>query len=331
VHVIQLAVNKFINSTPGVKKIIALAQSVAVKLRTPTYRNLLRLSNQKQAILMHAVRWSWTYKLLCRLIELRAFCKDCESDCPTLKIFDTQWNMIIELCKVLAPVATLTSQLQAQGLNIPDFVFLYKKAETKLQLLGTNLSKSLMSHLNLRKPQMFDTDLMNAATFLDKRFAISLSDRQLEDAKKFIALVSRKFNKNLDSSAVNDELPGESSQDCDIAYMNEMMNHIESVKSIDMTSVEPSLDSEIRRYTNIPRLPITESSSSDVFKFWNEHSSDFPKLAQIALAIFSIPLTEVDVERLFSNLKFILDNHRTALTDEILNAIMLIRMNKKFE
>jgi hypothetical protein len=36
VHVIQLAVNKFINSTPGVKKIIALAQSVAVKLRTPT-------------------------------------------------------------------------------------------------------------------------------------------------------------------------------------------------------------------------------------------------------------------------------------------------------
>jgi hAT family C-terminal dimerisation region len=334
VHVIQLGINKFLNNTNGVSKTIAIAQKAAVKLRNPTLRTLLRLANKKQAILMHAVRWSWTFRLLTRLSELKEFCKDNEDTFPALKIVDAQWEKIAALRDVLEPMAILTSQLQDQNLSIPSFTFLFKKAEIKLQCMNSQLSKALLLHLKPRKSQIFNTDLMSAGIFLDKRFSVMLKEQQVNDAKNFISLVFQKIEKKPQQSLEVDKSPERSGiQDREVSMLNELMSSIEATHYVNNTdpTIYQDLNDEIQRYINIPRLQVTENASEDVMTFWNENAPSFPNLSKIAFAIFSIPLTEVDVERLFSNLNFILDSHRTSLDSEIVNAMMLIRMNKKFE
>lgn len=142
---------------------------------------------------MHAVRWSWTLNLLCRLTELRSLCKSHKKTLPELKVSDSQQQRIIELREVLEPMAILKAQFQAQNLNIIDFNFLYQKAEINLHMMENTPSKHLLSLLMSRKSQMFDSDLMCAGVFLNKRFAVSLSACQLINAKKFISFVHQKF------------------------------------------------------------------------------------------------------------------------------------------
>jgi hypothetical protein len=58
---------------------------------------------------------------------------------------------------------------------------------------------------------------------------------------------------------------------------------------------------------------------------------EFPLLSKIAIVVFSIPLTEVSVERLFSFLNFVLDPQRNRLGGDILNDILFLGMNEKLK
>ena len=50
---------------------------------------------------------------------------------------------------------------------------------------------------------------------------------------------------------------------------------------------------------------------------------------RIAMAILSIPSTQVTVERTFSNLKLVLTDVRSRLSNKMTKDIMLLKMNEK--
>ena len=59
--------------------------------------------------------------------------------------------------------------------------------------------------------------------------------------------------------------------------------------------------------------------------FWHRRKNDYPMLYEVYMLISSVPGTQVSVERLFSHLKFILSDQRSALAGTILDAILFVR------
>jgi len=84
-----------------------------------------------------------------------------------------------------------------------------------------------------------------------------------------------------------------------------------------------SLEEEILTYKKQPRISPNES----VLKFWEQKKALLPKLYEVVQTLFGMAITEVNVERLFSNVKFILNPLRTRLSAANLQNILFIRVN----
>lgn len=84
-----------------------------------------------------------------------------------------------------------------------------------------------------------------------------------------------------------------------------------------------TLDREIEEYFDEASL----HEDSDVLTYWDRRKKQYPFLYKITSLLFQIPIAEVNCERLFSNLKFILNYLRTSLGPETLNDLLLIRSN----
>lgn len=52
-----------------------------------------------------------------------------------------------------------------------------------------------------------------------------------------------------------------------------------------------------------------------------------PELYELAQVILAVPPKQVSVERLFSGLKFILSPHRSKMNSDVIDNILLIRLN----
>lgn len=66
----------------------------------------------------------------------------------------------------------------------------------------------------------------------------------------------------------------------------------------------------------------------DILRYWKQRKVSNPRLYRIAMALLSIPSTQVTVERLFSQLKLVITDSRTKLGDKMIKDIMLLKMNK---
>lgn len=80
----------------------------------------------------------------------------------------------------------------------------------------------------------------------------------------------------------------------------------------------------IRDFWNVQRI----KSSESVMHFWNNNRATRPDLYRLAEVVFAAAPTEVAVERNFSTLDFILTKLRNSLSDESVERILLIKLNK---
>lgn len=74
--------------------------------------------------------------------------------------------------------------------------------------------------------------------------------------------------------------------------------------------------------------PETMPLSASVLQYWHSVKEDHPELHKLASVIFSVPPTEVQIERDFSSLKFVFSDRRCSISSERLEEIMLIHLNK---
>lgn len=65
---------------------------------------------------------------------------------------------------------------------------------------------------------------------------------------------------------------------------------------------------------------------TNVLLFYKDKDTEMYVLSKI---IFGAPASQVSVERLFSHLKFILNAFRNSLGSDILNDVLLVRLNEK--
>lgn len=80
----------------------------------------------------------------------------------------------------------------------------------------------------------------------------------------------------------------------------------------------------IRNYSDKQPLEI------DVLEYWYNKRFSCPVLYKLACIVHAVPASQVSVERCFSTLKYILNNYRTRMGDDVLEKLMLIMLNSKF-
>jgi hypothetical protein len=71
------------------------------------------------------------------------------------------------------------------------------------------------------------------------------------------------------------------------------------------------------------RLIHTLKKKTDIFQFWHNHTN--ADLSALCLTVLSLPMTQVSVERIFSGLKYILNDQRFRMKKDIIDAIMVLR------
>jgi len=88
------------------------------------------------------------------------------------------------------------------------------------------------------------------------------------------------------------------------------------------TKSKPNFETAVRAFANVERL----GSKTDILSFWKNNATD-SILRDVAYTILSVPGTQVSVEQLFSQLKFILSDLRWSLSPENLQNILIVRCN----
>lgn len=71
------------------------------------------------------------------------------------------------------------------------------------------------------------------------------------------------------------------------------------------------------------------SSGKNIIDYWNSQKSRQKHLYELAKCIYAIPPTEVEIERDFSQLNFVLTQRRNNLSEKNLEAILRIHLNKE--
>lgn len=254
-----------------------------------------------------------------------------------------------EFVYILKIAYDATISLQKRDLTLSDT---YKHwCEMKLHLrkiirndkFRTKLHSLLMENLEKRHNDLFDHPAMRAALFLDPRFrsAITTRDENEEDAKEFLISLHKRLhyfkNRNLndpnDAFTVADDLSAESDDSFNIQFdaqaeFDELLHPgLHHTNQVDPLSLQNECLSGNFEQLLTDFDPDVMPIKNSVIEFWSKQPDN--DLRDVALALYAIPPTEVEVERDFSALKIIFSDHRSGLTDQTLEDILCIHLNKK--
>lgn len=240
-----------------------------------------------------------------------------------LRVDNVFWDKLKKLNKLLAPLTTLTTQLQSDQLTIPKFNEFWTIASLELDaFIESNAwtkAKKLKSLMDGRKDTIYNNPIIKAGIYLDPRFRRSLSFGDQEEAKNviraiFFKNVGEKFNSPVTENSNPENIESDS----------ETMNGFEKLigsynrQCFQETSrAEPlsKLDTQLSSYENLKNILVT--AKTDPTEFWKRFAANsndpFYELSNVALEIICAPVTEVTAERLFSFLSYIFNKLRSCL------------------
>ncbi|XP_058833231.1 probable ubiquitin carboxyl-terminal hydrolase FAF isoform X2 [Topomyia yanbarensis] len=174
----------------------------------------------------------------------------------------------------------------------------------------TNVSK-LLSKVNIHADEGYDSTTKTSIQNVD-----------------FITQTWHRISRLDPSSSATSELDADAGQsgnremaDMDM-YMTELFGGASSFDS--SVSDGPSFRKQMQQLAAEPRQPY----NYDVFKHWSSRKHTHRELHAVAMVVFALPATEVSVERAFSALALVLSDLRTGLSEDTLEHILLLKLNK---
>lgn len=222
----------------------------------------------------------------------------------------------------------------AQNLNLSDAYLLWIKVELCLKKITsiTKLNKYLLTCMKNRKQVLFKNPLMSAAMFLDPRLRNLLNSdaNKLREAKQEL----KKAWTRLEYLAKKNSTEKEQQNNEDVPrpsmYINidEDLLELLGLPAIDdigqnTNDIHVGIDDLIEGYNP----PATTSIHLDIIDYWEKEKEHNEELYKLALFVFSVPPTEVCIERNFSKLNFVFNDRRCRLRSERLEDIMIIHLN----
>ena len=92
-------------------------------------------------------------------------------------------------------------------------------------------------------------------------------------------------------------------------------------------SARDCIEDEFKRYMLEPQ---TNWRVNDVMQWWSDHEANFPHIALLALKYLAIPASSAPSERIFSQLKLVIDRKRWRMDAGRVERVIFLRCNKLF-
>lgn len=166
--------------------------------------------------------------------------------------------------------------------------------------------------------------------FLDPRVQCSLDADEKTEAKEYLSYLYKKIrdlNVELNINEMVEDVRNLSLEENDTQknpsnvlelYMNSKHN-----RNVEPRRHAVDISVILNEFEKTPPLNV----HANIYDFWEANKTKWPELYLLAQVLFSIPATEVNTERFFSHLNFILNKFRNKLSDESLEHILLIKLN----
>ena len=175
-----------------IEKLIGISQAITRKLRTQLVMDALSVKGLKKPVMRVITRWNSTGDMLKRLLELKTFIQEDLKLLKSVQITESTWNKLEDLHASLQPLQILTTKLQAENLNIPQFVKDWKLAEFQLQKQQTFFASELLGHLKVRGNLIFSQPIIKAGQYIDIGLRSLMTCLEAAEAKETIKSIYKK-------------------------------------------------------------------------------------------------------------------------------------------
>lgn len=250
-----------------------------------------------------------------------------------------KWSTLKEAVYLLRIPFNATIEFQSQKLTLSDVYNRWTIMQLHLnhcaskRAYKTGLAKHLLAELKSGNKNIFQNPLMECALYLDPRFqTVVTKDREkAEKAKENILKIGRRLRYLRSDAIVNTSNKSTDSLSFEFDEHNAMNQHLLH-SSTQQNSVAPQINNT--EYDDIETIvdtfqPEPMSTNTSVLKYWESIKDEYSELYEIAMVIFSVPPTKVQIERDFSSLAFVFSDRRTRLSQARLEDIMMIFFNKE--
>lgn len=187
----------------------------------------------------------------------------------------------------------------------------------------TTLAKNILKCLNERD-HVIKNPTVFAALFLDPRYKNVLIPAEQQVAKCELFALHNKLQKKVSNGCPQEREIDELEMLLMTADIN--ANDVEATDSEDGAdhNANTPIHVEFDRFKRLKRI----DKEVPVLSFWKSNKEIFPNLYVLAKVLFGVPNGQTSVERGFSSLDFIYDRRRCNLDPDVLNDILIVRLNE---
>lgn len=254
--------------------------------------------------------------------------------------------VIREATKLLHIPFVVTQLLQRPDCTLSDFYGACIEMKERLKIATqkqnkTDLAQCLLHEFENRRHHMINNEAMLSAVYLDRRFAVDLSDRETELAKIALCNLWQRFsNAKKTESPLEPTIQNVETESDDDDYMEFNMslylsakageavekNGNESNKRNDRTISKDEFLLLLEDYENKFKFI---HHKTKILAFWKDQKQQFPEIYEMAKILNGIPPSQATVERAFSALAYIYSPLRCSLSSEMLEDILQIKLNSE--
>lgn len=358
-HTIQLVVNQGTKSD-HVASILSAARGIVTKIRKSSVaiEELLKRAG-KTVIDDCPTRWSSTYLMLERLLELKNHLKEVLDVMKWDNLVASEWMKVEQLMKILHPFAEHTKLLESNKITLSSAIPAILDLECHLEMfidddddemslslkaVGRVLLNALKQKFEfLLKPTSKDFEpIAAAACLLDPQNVHALFVTGYEPlrvaAKSFISELTFADGENVRTGSTAVQRGAVMSESLKrFKYLSQQLNSaiannrqaagaaVTGVTSEGGGTVSRSLADELRDYEGTIQSINVEHS----VQWWVANEHRYPILSPIAEDLLAMPASEAYVERIFSICGDLSKGKRNRAKDS-LQRLAFLKLNKKF-
>lgn len=248
-----------------------------------------------------------------------------------------KWSVLKEIVYISCIPYKATVALQKNDITLSDVYGIWLKMEIHLKhcmtkkTFKTKLAICMNDTVKERKKTIFESTLMQCAIFLDPRFRKEITNdpQKVALVKQNLIQIWNKVNftqtqaETSNNSALSSNFGSDFDEDAELnKYLAQSGQNELNISQENTSEARTRIDSIIDTFN--PKILPTKDS---VLQFWFSVKNEHPELYQLALIIYSVSPTEVQIERDFSKMGYIFNDRRCALIQERLEDIMIINLN----
>lgn len=246
-----------------------------------------------------------------------------------LKLEDEELQLAIELVNFLKSFKVAVDTLSASKFATQNLCLLFR-SELQSCLLIESSDSEILKELKTNMREKLDyrfpvDDITIAACLLDHRLrSLNIITKSLKGKDKS-QLLAEMIQKYVPSAASQSRLNIPSSAEEPATKKTKIGLEDLVKKHSTSASADETRLQEIGGYLSCSAANMNES----VLEFWQRKKEDFPRLAELAKMLFSIPATSTPVERIFSVAGLVVSAKRSVLSTS--NVGMLVFVHDNYE